>query len=147
MVQILALLGVVCMLGALIVVLRSEPWASWTPRKLLDAELELRSEGASWTFTTESPGPVMIVVEMPDHCSQDGRIDIAPLYLALRPQPVYEVDKEPEHTFVVPRTGLPSTRVELARAGPYVIRMDAIPMAMGNEANPPRARVRVLRAP
>ena len=114
---------------------------------LVDASLPLRSEGTTWTFTVERPGAVTLVVEMPAGCEKDGRLSISPLYVAMRPDPIYEPDKEPEHSIDVPHSGLPSTRIELKRAGAYVLRMEPIPMAMAHEGAPPEARVRILRAP
>lgn len=112
---------------------------------LLDAELELRSEGTTWTFTAERAGSVTLAVDMPSGCTKEGRLTLSPLYVALRDGVAYEPSREPEHALTVPPNGLPSTRLELAHAGAYVLRMEPIPMAMGNEANPPRARIRVLR--
>lgn len=112
----------------------------------VDAELTLRSEGTTWTFTVDEPGAVMLVVDMPPDCKQDGSVSISPLYVAMRPDVVYEPSKEPEHVIPVPHGGLASTRVELKRAGAYVLRMEPIPMAMGNESAASKARVRILLA-
>jgi hypothetical protein len=83
---------------------------------------------------------------MPEGCTKDGSLTLSPLYVALRDGVAYEPSREPEHSLAVPHRGLPATRLELKRAGAYVLRMEPIPMAMGNEANPPRARIRVQRA-
>ena len=112
---------------------------------LLDAELELRSEGTTWTFTAERAGSVRLTVDMPPGCTKEGRLTLSPLYVALRDGVSYEPSREPEHDLTIPPEGLPSTRLELAHAGAYVLRMEPIPMAMGNESNPSRARIRVLR--
>ncbi len=145
--QVLAVVGLVCIVGALVVAFSDGLFSAGLPRKLLDAELPLRSEGTTWTCTVDEPGVVMLVVDMPAGCTKDGRLSVSPLYLALRPDPVYEPGREPEHALVIPHGGLASTPVELARAGAYVLRLDPIPMAMGNEGNPPRARIRVLKEP
>jgi hypothetical protein len=114
---------------------------------LLDASLPLRSEGTTWTFTADRPGAVTLVVVMPAGCTKDGRLWVHPLHLALRPDPVYEPDPEPEHVIDVPAAGLGPTRLELRRPGAYVVRMEPIPMAMAHEGAPPEARVRIVRAP
>ncbi len=116
------------------------------PQVLLDAELELRSEGTTWSFTAPRAETVTLLVDMPEGCTQDGRLTLSPLYVVLRDGVTYEPSRDPEHALTVPHAGLPATRLELKHAGAYVLRMEPIPMAMGNEANPSRARIRVQRA-
>jgi len=112
----------------------------------LDASLVLRSEGTTYAFTVDRAGPVILAVDMPERCEKDGRLSISPLYVALRPDPVYERDPRPEHVIPVPHTGIPATRIDLQHAGAYVLRMEPIPMAMAHEGAPPEARVRIVRA-
>ena len=149
-IQILVILGLVGLLAAGAVWILGgglDGFGSAPVTKYLDADLILRSEGTTYTFTIDAPGAVLLVVDMPEDCKQDGSVSISPLFVALRPDPVYEPDEVPEHVIAIPRGGLPATRLELKRAGAYVLRMEPIPMAMGNEGTPSKARVRILRAP
>ncbi len=118
---------------------RAAPSEGW----LLDAELVLRSEGTTYAFTVAEPGPVRVTIRLPRDCQHDADVSLTPVYVAMRPGLVYEPDAKPEHRLKVPATGLRDARLELHHAGAYVLRIEPIPMAMGNEGMAPSARVEI----
>ncbi len=113
---------------------------------LLDADLRLRSEGTTYAFTSRSGGPVVLTIDLPEGGTQEVHVSISPVFVAMRPEPVYEPG-EPEHVITVPAAGLLARRLVLAREGAYVLRIEPVPMAMAHEGAPPTARVRVHAVP
>lgn len=98
----------------------------------LDAERLLRSEGTDYPFTARRSGGARVHVILSAHCTATATVRMGPLRTALRPDPVLEPEAEPEVVFTV-TAGDGPRRVELREDGPYVLRIDPIPMAMGSE--------------
>jgi len=113
---------------------------------MVDAALPLRSEGTTYAFTVAKPGPVQLTVQLPQGCQHDADVSLSPVFVAMRPGIVYEPDERPEHRIKVPATGMRDERIELHHAGAYVLRIEPIPMAMGNEGMQPTARVEIRPA-
>ena len=113
---------------------------------ILDAERILRSEGTDFMFTAPAPGQVEVLVALSANCSSEATVRIGPLRTALRPDVVYEPELEPEHTLRVRAQAEPRV-LTLAEPGPYAVRLDPVPMAMGNDGAPSTVRVivRLLR--
>jgi len=98
----------------------------------LDAERLLRSEGTDFPFTVARAGAVHVHVVLSKQCTANATVRIGPLRTALRPDPVLEPEAEPEIVFTV-SAGAAAQRFELREDGPYVLRIEPIPMAMGSE--------------
>ena len=111
---------------------------------VLAAERVLQSEGTDFVFTLPEAGRYEVGVQLSAHCTSKATVHIARLRTALRPDPVYEPDPA-VHTLEV-RAGHVPQVLEFAWAGPCLLRIEPIPMAMGMEATPTSARVTVRPA-
>ena len=143
----------VAVLGLLIVAIPFVVWglgsmaqiASRHECALVDARRVLLSEGTDFVFTVPEAGRYQIEVSLSEHCTSTATVRVSPLRTALRPDPVYEPD-EAEHTWKV-KVGTRPEAFELKEAGPYVLRIEPIPMAMGNDGEPTAAHVVVRHTP
>ena len=104
-------------------------------RTVLEGAQVLRAEGTDFPFTLRVAGPASVLVTLSEHCTSEATVTLGPLRTALRPDPVYEPEAEAEHTFKV-RAGAGPTRIEFRSSGPYVLRIEPVPMAMGNDQEP-----------
>ena len=135
-----AVLGMLLLMVGFLLGQRAAPAPTEAAQVLLEAERVLLSEGTDFTFTVPAPGPVSVRVALSENCTSETTVTVGPLRTALRPDVVYEPEAEPEHLFSV-RAGADPRTLELAEAGPYVLRLAPIPMAMGSDGAPSSALV------
>lgn len=127
---IILLLGT-ALLGVLWGRAQQEPRAPASPAApVLDARRVLRAEGTDFVFTITEPLEASVHVALSEHCTSEATVTLGPLRTALRPAPVYEPERDPEHRFRV-RAGARPQTLRLHESGPYILRIEPIPMAMG----------------